>query len=95
MFFGPQLTTYKLNSGRKHQMSDQIAAGSVVQLKSGGPKMTVTKVESWNGVISAHCEWFDGSKPGRDLFPLTALKVVADQPPPSSAGPSGKPGVWS
>ena len=55
------------------------------KLKSGGPKMTVTKVESWNAVMSAHCEWFDGSKQGGALYPLIALKLV-DQAASSSAG---------
>jgi hypothetical protein len=34
-------------------MSDQITAGSIVELKSGGPKMTVSEVKSWNGVMTA------------------------------------------
>jgi uncharacterized protein YodC (DUF2158 family) len=75
-------------------MSEQITAGSVVQLKSGGPKMTVTKVESWNGVMSANCEWFDGTKQGSSLYPLIALKIVAE----ASSGPAiaiGKIGTWS
>ncbi|PYU17580.1 MAG: DUF2158 domain-containing protein [Acidobacteria bacterium] len=75
-------------------MSDQITVGSVVQLKSGGPKMTVTKVESWNGVMRASCEWFDRNKSAKDFFPLGALKLVAEE----SSGPAilvGRPGIWS
>jgi uncharacterized protein YodC (DUF2158 family) len=70
-------------------MADQITEGSVVQLQSGGPKMTVTKVESWNGRMSAHCEWFDGSKQGRDLYPLTALKLVTED----ASGPAIRTGT--
>ena len=33
-----------------------ITAGSVVQLKSGGPKMTV----KWVDDTEAYCEWFSG-----------------------------------
>jgi uncharacterized protein YodC (DUF2158 family) len=47
----------------------QFNVGDVVQLKSGGPKMTVTKVDS-NWVT---CNWFEGSKVHVDLFPPDAL----------------------
>ncbi len=36
-------------------MSPQFELGSIVQLKSGGPKMTVSHVE--DGFV--HCTWFD------------------------------------
>jgi uncharacterized protein YodC (DUF2158 family) len=55
-------------------MADGIKAGDVVQLKSGGPKMTVTKVEEWMAVMRAHCEWFVGDANKRGNFPLTSLK---------------------
>lgn len=57
-----------------------IEAGSVVQLKSGGPKMTVTWAEEEYGKTYAYCEWFtqnrepwkkDGAK-----FPVTSLNLV-------------------
>ena len=39
-------------------MADEIKAGSVVQLKSGGPMMTATWVSEELGTWSAYCEWF-------------------------------------
>jgi uncharacterized protein YodC (DUF2158 family) len=75
-------------------MSDQITAGSVVELKSGGPDMTVSEVEEWNGKMRARCQWFDGKKNQFDYFPVTSLKLVAQE----SSGPAvrvGKPGTWS
>lgn len=54
--------------------------GSVVQLRSGGPKMTVNWISAEGGVTSAYCEWFVDDNPPwkRDgsVFPLTSLVVV-------------------
>jgi uncharacterized protein YodC (DUF2158 family) len=55
-------------------MADQIKPGDVVQLNSGGPKMTVGKIEEINGVMRAWCEWFDGNKNGKCTFPVASLK---------------------
>ncbi len=38
-------------------MSFQI--GDTVELKSGGPAMTIASLDSSMGVHSAHCQWFD------------------------------------
>jgi len=46
-----------------------IQAGDVVQLKSGGPYMTVAWIEEGE----ACCEWFDGKKNAMAKFPLTSL----------------------
>ena len=57
-------------------MADQIRDGSVVQLKSGGPIMTVIKVKDDGSAI---CTWFDGSgKRGDAAYPIAALKTVAE-----------------
>jgi len=53
----------------------QIAVGNKVRLKSGGPQMTVEKIEPWNGVTTAVCEWFDGNKPMSNRFSVTSLDV--------------------
>jgi uncharacterized protein YodC (DUF2158 family) len=53
-----------------------IKAGDVVELKSGGPKMTVEKVGPHNGVERAFCEWFDGNENKIGGFPVTSLKHV-------------------
>jgi uncharacterized protein YodC (DUF2158 family) len=56
-------------------MSD-IKAGDVVQLKSGGPKMTVSKVyQDTKGIPTARCDWFDGSIQTWGSFPVQSLKV--------------------
>jgi uncharacterized protein YodC (DUF2158 family) len=74
-------------------MADQIAVGAVVQLKSGGPHMTVDIVEQWNGAMRARCQWFVGQKNETGYFPLTSLKVVAEESEssvdysPSEGGP--------
>jgi uncharacterized protein YodC (DUF2158 family) len=55
-------------------MADEIKAGDVVELKSGGPRMTVAKVENWNGVMRATCHWFEGDKPQQGYFPVSSLE---------------------
>jgi len=63
-------------------MTNEIQAGSVVQLKSGGPKMTVDQVgeTQTSGALSAWCTWFTQDKAPwtkeSDVFPLTSLKLV-------------------
>ena len=72
----------------------EITVGSVVQLKSGGPKMTVAKVEEWNSVTRARCDWFEGTTAKEGYFPVTSLKLVAEE----TSGPAirvEKPGTWS
>ena len=57
-------------------MADEIKAGDIVQLKSGGPKMTVSKIGNTLGgtVPHAWCDWFESSKKVDSYFPLTSLK---------------------
>lgn len=51
----------------------EIKAGSEVELRSGGPKMTV----AWLEDDSAYCEWFDAKhQPQGRKFQLSSLKVV-------------------
>ncbi|WP_379069300.1 DUF2158 domain-containing protein [Mesorhizobium sp. UC22_110] len=61
-------------------MADEIKAGSVVQLKSGGPKMTVSWADDNYGVLSAACDWFVQDKaPWKKenaVFPITSLKLL-------------------
>ncbi len=47
----------------------EINVGCVVQLKSGGPLMTVAWIE--NG--EAYCEWFDNKKKEGSTFQVTSL----------------------
>lgn len=48
--------------------------GDVVQLKSGGPKMTIDSLFE-DGM--ARCQWFAGSKLEIGVFPIISL-VAAD-----------------
>lgn len=52
--------------------------GDVVQLKSGGPLMTIENVGNYGGVAKAHCQWFDGPKSCADTFPLSSLELDSD-----------------
>lgn len=53
-------------------MADQIQAGDVVVLRSGGPKMTV----KWVSGSECYCEWFDGSKPLGNNFEITSPHIT-------------------
>jgi uncharacterized protein YodC (DUF2158 family) len=64
-------------------MSDEeIKVGSVVQLKSGGPHMTVSQVEQgqYDDYLSAWCDWFVQDKPPwkqeHGVFRITSLKLI-------------------
>lgn len=61
-------------------MSEAIKEGSIVQLKSGGPAMTVRWVGEELGTHSANCDWFIQDKAPwkkeNDTFPLTSLRLV-------------------
>jgi uncharacterized protein YodC (DUF2158 family) len=55
--------------------------GDIVQLKSGGPKMTVVDLLPSVGIGSlegATCTWFDRNKRQAGNFPLDALKAVSE-----------------
>ena len=49
--------------------------GTVVKLKSGGPKMTCTG-EDDNSGRQAECQWFAGSKLEFGYFPFESLEVI-------------------
>ena len=51
-------------------MADTFQIGDVVQLKSGGPKMTVTSTDTYEYV---HTSWFTGTKHETGRFPSGAL----------------------
>jgi uncharacterized protein YodC (DUF2158 family) len=59
-------------------MAGEISAGATVQLKSGGPIMTVEQVgeRSMGGGTAAWCQWFEKNKLTTGVFPLTSLNVV-------------------
>jgi len=73
-------------------MEQQIKSGDVVQLKSGGPHMTVSNLHEWQGRTEANCDWFEGTKPMSGSFPLTSLEVVTEERK-SSTAEAGSGGV--
>jgi uncharacterized protein YodC (DUF2158 family) len=56
--------------------------GDVVQLNSGGPKMTITSVYDQDSPIRYATDWFTGSKREDGLFPEAALQAA----PPDEKG---------
>jgi uncharacterized protein YodC (DUF2158 family) len=49
--------------------------GNVVQLRSGGPKMTVHSLVSDGDVV---CQWFEGNEVHEENFPKDVLKKVVE-----------------
>ena len=58
-------------------MAQTINAGNVVQLKSGGPLMTVKTVGDNYGILSAWTVWFENTKRMEGVFLVITL-VLAD-----------------
>ncbi|WP_130905312.1 DUF2158 domain-containing protein [Pseudomonas sp. Sample_22] len=59
-------------------MSD-FTKGDVVELKSGGPAMTIQDLGNWEtrGIEDgAMCVWFDGKTKHQDVFDVASLKAV-------------------
>jgi uncharacterized protein YodC (DUF2158 family) len=58
-------------------MEHEFKAGDVVQLKSGGPSMTIKGIDQY-GMSSTHdqakCVWFEGKKQMEGLFDLLTLR---------------------
>lgn len=54
---------------------DNIKVGDVVELKSGGPTMTVESIDKIPGQApAARCCWFVDDKPQTQLFALVTLE---------------------
>jgi uncharacterized protein YodC (DUF2158 family) len=58
-------------------MPEELKVGDTVQLKSGGPVMTIIKIGDYSskGIkVGAWCEWFDEKKEKKgDVFSLQTL----------------------
>lgn len=55
-------------------MTKKFKVGDVVQLRSGGPKMTVTEIHD-TGVRTA---WFAGSKKEQGYFPFDSIVIALE-----------------
>ena len=58
-------------------MSAQFVSGDLVQLKSGGPEMTVDSLLSTGEYL---CKWFGGKKLESGRFQPDTLKLSAPKP---------------
>lgn len=55
---------------------ENLKVGDVVQLKSGGPKMTICQ-KPWNENKNlAQCQWFKNEESVRDVFHLDTLQLA-------------------
>jgi len=59
---------------------ESIKVGMVVQLKSGGPKMTVSKLRQ-DGKLD--CDWFAGTNIQSEAFISEVLKIVDETKRPA------------
>ena len=54
--------------------------GDTVQLKSGGPIMTIADIRDYSGSRDgAFCEWFDGKEKKSAMFALRTLTKYDDE----------------
>ena len=60
-------------------MSNGIEAGKIVELKSGGPYMTVERIFASDNGLMAECDWFDGTTRKNGSFFVTSLKPIEDK----------------
>ena len=57
----------------------ELKVGDVVELRSGGPKMTMETLEDFGaGYQQASCVWFEKTKRNNAIFELPTLKKVRD-----------------
>ena len=63
----------KLLARIKQSAMEDFEIGDVVQLRSGGPKMTVHSLVSDCDVV---CQWFEGNEVHEESFPKEALRKV-------------------
>lgn len=57
---------------------DEFKKGMIVQLKSGGPKMTVVEINPTLG-SSIFCQWFSGSKRESGPFRPESLIIIKEE----------------
>lgn len=73
-----------------------LAPGDVVQLKSGGPAMTIDgDYLTRDGVVcSWNCKWFVDGEVRLGAFTAAALRRAAPTTMPQAAPPSAEPDAW-
>jgi uncharacterized protein YodC (DUF2158 family) len=52
----------KKTDQKNDEKTDEFKVGDIVQLKSGGPKMTVGERPLGHSARGVYCQWFAGSK---------------------------------
>jgi uncharacterized protein YodC (DUF2158 family) len=65
-------------------MTEELKAGDVVQLKSGGPHMTIEGIGKYGmgaATDQAKCVWFEGTKRNEGYFELHMLSKVQPRQP--------------
>jgi uncharacterized protein YodC (DUF2158 family) len=68
--------------------------GDVVQLKSGGPHMTVIEAKDIEGTPHVICSWFDHTKQEGGAFPADAVQVPLRKATATRGGRGGGSGSW-
>ncbi len=60
-------------------LSEKLQIGDLVQIKSGGPRMTVSSpqgIYGYDSQESVHCVWFNGSTRLEELFAAEYLEKI-------------------
>jgi uncharacterized protein YodC (DUF2158 family) len=73
-------------------MANSLKVGDIVQLKSGGPKMTVTDIYQ-DGRVG--CVWFVGADQKEGTFPPDAVQAPPTEQVERQRPPGGGGGQWS
>jgi len=58
---------------------DEFKVGMIVQLKSGGPKMTIVEIDTEMRYRSINCHWFSGSKLEYGSFHPKSLIIIKEE----------------
>ena len=63
-----------------NKSNQALKIGDTVELKSGGPPMTITKYDKYDGIGYFTCQWFAGEKLEEDLFTPDSLQLAVKKP---------------
>lgn len=67
-----------MSETRRRKRAKLLLVGSIVRLKSGGPKMTVRKLGNMPSVDPVECQWFNEGKAEWNIFPQECLREAHD-----------------